>query len=84
MKKLLVVGAVMALAGCTSSAERMYQCESQGVSREACYVAEQNRKATINGAAQKQAMENAAALYGPKGTETHKHRKHHEDDYDDE
>ncbi|HGA8480936.1 TPA: hypothetical protein ACITN2_004361 [Salmonella enterica subsp. enterica serovar Virchow] len=86
MKKLLVMGAILALAGCTSSAERMYECESQGVSRDACYVAEQNRKATINSAAQKQAMENANDLYGAKGTETHKHhhRKHHEDDYDDE
>lgn len=83
MKKLAIMGAILALAGCTSSAERMYQCESQGVSRDACYVAEQNRKATINSAAQKQAMENAAALYGPKGTETHK-RKHHDEDYDDE
>ncbi|MJS61836.1 hypothetical protein DOC35_19325 [Salmonella enterica subsp. enterica] len=86
MRKILVVGAILALAGCTSSAERMYQCESQGISRDACYVAEQNRKATINSAAQKQAMENANDLYGAKGTETNKHRhhrKHHETDYDD-
>lgn len=86
MKKLLVIGAIMALAGCTSSAERMYECEAQGVSRDACYVAEQNRKATINSAATKQAMENANDLYGAKGTETnkHHHHKHHESDYDDE
>lgn len=86
MKKLAIIGAILALAGCTSSAERMYECESQGVSRDACYVAEQNRKATINSAAQKQAMENANDLYGAKGTETQKHKRHHhhEDDYDDD
>lgn len=80
--------AIVLLAGCTSSAQRMYECESQGVSRDACYVAEQNRKANINGAAQKQAMENAAALYGPKGTETYgkqkqSHHHHHQQATDD-
>lgn len=62
MKKLLLVGVVAAsalLAGCQSSADRMYECEAQGVSRDACYVAEQNRKANINSAAEKQALENA-------------------------
>ena len=82
--------AVVLLAGCTSSAQRMYECESQGVSRDACYVAEQNRKATINSAAQKQAMENASALYGPKGTETYgkkqqaQHHHHHKQQQDND
>ncbi|MCX8985127.1 hypothetical protein [Citrobacter portucalensis] len=78
------VGMALALTGCQSSASRMYECEAQGVSRDACYVAEQNRKATINSAAEKQAMENANDLYGAKGTETnkhsHKHRRHNDDD----
>lgn len=71
---------MLALAGCTSSAQRM--CESQSVSRDACYVAEQNCKATINAAAEQQAMENANDLYGAKGTETNKyqHRRYHDDD----
>ncbi|MBZ0059605.1 MULTISPECIES: hypothetical protein [unclassified Leclercia] len=87
--------AIVLLAGCTSSAERMYECEAQGVSRDACYVAEQNRKANINSAAEKQAMENASDLYGPKGTETygkkqqqrehHQHRQANDDDnYDND
>lgn len=73
---------MLALAGCTSLVQRMYECESQGVSRDACYVTEQNRKATINTAAEKQAMENANDLYGEKGTETNKYqyRRYHDDD----
>ena len=34
----LVVMSVM--AGCTSQASRMADCQAQGVSRDACYVAE--------------------------------------------
>jgi len=92
MKKLAIIAAVLALAGCKSAADRMYECEAHGISRDACYVSEQNRQSTINAAAQKQAMENAADLYGPKGTETnkpkpersHKHKHHHHDeDYND-
>lgn len=82
---IAVIGSASLLAGCTSSAERMYECEASGVSRDACYVAEQNRKATINATAQKQAMENANDLYGAKGTETNKHKRHHHsDDYEDD
>lgn len=80
MKKISLAAAAVAgallLAGCQSSASRMYECEASGVSRDACYVAEQNRKAGINAAATKQAMENANDLYGAKGTETNK-AKHH-------
>lgn len=82
---LTVIASAVLLSGCTSSAERMYECESHGVSRDACYVAEQNRKATINATAQKQAMENANDLYGAKGTETNKARHHHRHrDYDED
>lgn len=91
MKKsnaLLVAAAVLSLAGCKSAADRMYECESHGVSRDACYVAEQNRTATMNAQAQAQAYRNASDLYGAKGTETTKHKhKHHQieeeaDDYE--
>ncbi|HBM2815663.1 TPA: hypothetical protein LU109_003575 [Enterobacter hormaechei subsp. xiangfangensis] len=67
----------MTLAGCQSAADRMYECEAQGVSRDACYVAEKNRSAAIGAAATKQAMENANDLYGAKGTETNKPKAHH-------
>lgn len=67
MKKLMIVGVTaLFLAGCSNEASRMAECEAKGVSRDACYVAEQNRKATINGVAEKQAMENAQALYPQK------------------
>ncbi|EAO1133540.1 hypothetical protein EX011_21485 [Salmonella enterica] len=80
--------AIVLLAGCTSSAERMYECEASGVSKDACYVAEQNRKSNINAVATKQAMENANDLYGAKGTETNKPKHHKQkswqsDDNDD-
>lgn len=64
MKKLMMI-AVLAgisslLSACSSPADRMAKCEAQGVSKDACYIAEQNRTATINAAAEKQALENAA------------------------
>ncbi|WP_411800910.1 hypothetical protein [Enterobacter roggenkampii] len=64
MKKLIMVSAVISLlAACTSPAQRMAECKAQGISKDACYVAEQNKQAAVNAAAQKQAMENARALY---------------------
>ena len=60
MKKLILIAMMSCvLAGCSTEASRMNACESKGVSRDACYIAEQNRQATINAAAEKQAMENA-------------------------
>lgn len=47
------------LAGCSSPAQRMSTCLAQGVSRDACYLAEQNRQAAVTAAAEKQALENA-------------------------
>lgn len=81
MKKIISLAVItLALAGCKSAADRMYECEAHGISRDACYVAEQNRQSNINAAATKQAMENANDLYGAKGTEVNKHHhKHHED-----
>ncbi|WP_420262310.1 hypothetical protein [Citrobacter portucalensis] len=77
MKKLIMI-AVMGgiLAGCSTEASRMNACESKGVSRDACYVAEQNRQATINAAAEKQAMENAQNVYGTNDTNSSHHHKH--------
>lgn len=64
VQKLLLVSVVAGLlAGCTSSAERMAKCEGQGVSKDACYIAEQNRINTLNAAAEKQALENAQQQY---------------------
>ncbi|EGT3572001.1 hypothetical protein QNN88_03370 [Citrobacter sp. ANG330] len=63
MKKLMmisIVPLVMALAGCSTAAERMAKCESEGVSKDTCYAVEQNRQASMNAVAEKQALENAA------------------------
>lgn len=51
------------LADCTSTASRMAECEAQGVSKDTCYLAEQNRQTAIYAAAEKQALENAAKQY---------------------
>ncbi|MEE1913423.1 hypothetical protein [Aeromonas caviae] len=48
------------LAGCASPAQRMTECQAQGISKDACYQAEQNRQASIMNAAEKQALENAS------------------------
>ncbi|MRS90868.1 hypothetical protein GJV04_12625 [Enterobacteriaceae bacterium RIT714] len=61
MKKLMLVAiAVSVLSACSSPAERMAQCEAQGVSKDTCYMAEQNRSTAMNAVAEKQALENAA------------------------
>lgn len=64
MKKLigavLLSVAVVSLSGCVSPAQRIANCEAQGISRDTCYLSEQNRQQSINQAALKQAMENAA------------------------
>lgn len=59
---LLALSAAIAI-GCSSPAQRMAECEAQGISKDACYIAEQNKQATVNAAAEKQALENAQALY---------------------
>lgn len=50
----------VALAGCSTAADRMAKCEGEGLSKETCYATEQNRQTAINAAAEKQALENAA------------------------
>ena len=44
------------LAGCASPAQRMAECQAQGINKDACYQAEQNRQASIMNAAEKQAL----------------------------
>lgn len=64
IKVMSLVLVAMAAAGCSSSALRMADCQAQGVSKDACYVAEQNRQASITNAAEVAALRNAAAQYG--------------------
>lgn len=68
----LLVLALVSLAGCSSPASRMADCQAQGVSKDACYMVEQNRQSGINAAAEKQALENAAK-YGQKAQAAHRH-----------
>lgn len=49
MKKPLLF-AVIFLAGCSTEASRMQACLDKGVSRDACYIGESNRKAALDGA----------------------------------
>ena len=72
MKKLVIVASMAALlAGCSNQASRMADCEANGISRDACYMAEQNRQSSINSVAEKQALENAKSLY-PQNAQTAK------------
>lgn len=69
-KKFLSIITVLILTGCSNEATRLSECEAKGVSRDACYIAEQNRQAAINGSAEKQALENAKNLYPQKAQAT--------------
>lgn len=84
IKAIVAVAVLAGLAGCTSSAQRMYECEEQGISRDACYQVEQGRQQSINAQAQAQAMRNAQAQYPVKAVDMseghHHHKKHHDDD----
>lgn len=40
---LLVLSAAIA-TGCSSPAQRMAECEAQGISKDACYIAEQTNR----------------------------------------
>ncbi|HID7510807.1 TPA: hypothetical protein ACXHW4_004733 [Enterobacter hormaechei] len=59
MKKLTLLAIVVTLAGCSSAADRMAKCEAQGISRDTCYLSEQNRQNISNEAAQNAAWANA-------------------------
>lgn len=61
--KLMVLAGLVStvfLAGCTSPAQRMAACEAQGVSKDTCYLSEQNRQQGINNASLAAAYANAA------------------------
>lgn len=61
MKKIILLVSLAGLmAGCSSPDQRMADCRAQGISKDTCYMAEQNRQTAILGAAEKQAMENAS------------------------
>ncbi|EDL8065285.1 hypothetical protein CTA21_24530 [Salmonella enterica] len=78
MKAKLILGAaILLLAGCKSAADRMYECEAQGVSRDACYMAEQNRQASMNNAAQNAAYQNARDAVAEPSEPTHHHKHKH-------
>lgn len=80
MKKLIMIALMGGLlAGCSTEASRMNDCQNKGISRDACYIAEQNRQATINASAEKQAMENAQSLYSTDDGNSHHHKKHNND-----
>lgn len=56
------IAAGLLLTGCQSSANRMSECETQGISRDICYQVEQARQQGINEQAMAQAYRNAAAV----------------------
>ncbi|AKP32196.1 hypothetical protein [Yersinia aleksiciae] len=63
INKIAVLVSIALLAGCSSQASRMSECESKGISKDTCYLAEQNRQASINNAAEATALQNAAKQY---------------------
>ncbi len=70
MKKFTIIAILLTLAGCSSPEQRMTECESKGISKDTCYLAEQNRQATaraaILGASESAALQHAqAAKYKP-------------------
>lgn len=66
MKKFIfMMMMAVTLAGCSTAAQRQADCQSQGISKDTCYLAEQNRQNAINNAAMKQAMENANKAANP-------------------
>ncbi|MCL8313319.1 YgdI/YgdR family lipoprotein [Enterobacter cloacae subsp. cloacae] len=94
MKKLMMLAVVISasslLAGCSTPAQmaqqRMNECESKGISKDTCYLVEQNRQQSYNEAAQNAAWANAretaagTGIWAKKDVKqhaqmTHKHRK---------
>lgn len=63
IRALFSVVIAIVLAGCNATASRIAKCETQGISKDTCYLAEQNRQTAIYAAAEKQALENAAKQY---------------------
>ncbi|WAH53799.1 hypothetical protein LMA04_07125 [Pseudescherichia vulneris] len=75
MVKKISLLALVLLTGCTSQAQRMANCEAQGISRDTCYATEMNRKASLDAAFEKQALENAAKAADQHAQSVHKAHK---------
>ncbi|MNI59430.1 hypothetical protein D3C73_1145930 [compost metagenome] len=81
MNKLMMVavfGAGALLAGCSTPAQRMAECEAQGVSKDTCYLAEAQHKEAINNAAYNAQWANARDAASGTGiwAKKDKHHKH--------
>lgn len=74
---VLIAGAAMLLSACTSPAQRMAECERQGISKDTCYLAEQNRQNAYNEAAQNAAWANARDAAAGTGIWAKKDAKQH-------
>lgn len=81
MKKTLLAvvmaGATALLSACTSPAHRMAECERQGISKDTCYLAEQNRQNAYNESAQNAAWANARDAAAGTGIWAKKDAKQH-------
>lgn len=81
MKKTLLAvvmaGATALLSACTSPAQRMAECERQGISKDTCYLAEQNRQNAYNESAQNAAWANARDAAAGTGIWAKKDAKQH-------
>lgn len=76
---MMVMATSAVLAGCSSPAERMAQCAAQGISKDTCYLVEQNRQQSYNEAAQNAAYANARDAAAGRGVWAKKD-KHHDAD----
>lgn len=76
MMLLAVVASSAILAGCSTPAQRMAACEAQGISKDTCYLSEQNRQQGINNAAMTAAYANAANATRPHDAEQHAQAAH--------
>ena len=81
MKKTLLAvvmaGATALLSACTSPAQRMAECERQGISKDTCFLAEQNRQNAYNESAQNAAWANARDAAAGTGIWAKKDAKQH-------
>ncbi|MHC9004261.1 hypothetical protein [Enterobacter adelaidei] len=76
----LVAGVTTLLAACSSPAQRMAECEAQGISKDTCYLAESQHKEAINNASYNAAYANARDAAAGTGVWAKKSKKHHHDD----
>lgn len=74
---VVMAGAAALLSACTSPAQRMAECERQGISKDTCYMAEQNRQNTYNESAQNAAWANARDAAAGTGLWAKKDAKQH-------